>query len=91
MTKILEMDSEKIKTQFGTLEDMVETLLKQNRGSGGNLHFTECHNSSNDNTSPQLFEIRNIKPDFPCFDGSEVLQWIFKAKQFFDYYNTPDA
>lgn len=34
--------------------------------------------------------MRNVKLDFPRFDGSEVLQWIFKAEQFFSYYNTPD-
>nr|KYP47443.1 hypothetical protein KK1_030902 [Cajanus cajan] len=36
------------------------------------------------------FQVRNVKLDFPKFDGSEVLQWIFKAKQFFDYYKTTD-
>lgn len=35
--------------------------------------------------------MRNIRLDFPKFDGSEVLQWIFKAEQFYDYYNTSDA
>jgi hypothetical protein len=39
----------------------------------------------------QPFQIRNIKLDFPRFDGTDVLQWIFKAEQFFEYYNTPDA
>ena len=28
--------------------------------------------------------------DFPIFDGYDVLQWIFEAKQFFNYYNTSD-
>lgn len=36
------------------------------------------------------FQVRNTKLDFPEFDGIEVLQWIFKADQFFDYYKTPD-
>jgi len=42
--------------------------------------------------SPQSssFQVRNLKLDFPRFDGSDVLQWIFKAEQFFDYYKTPD-
>jgi hypothetical protein len=40
---------------------------------------------------PPLFQVRNVKLDFPRFDGSDVLQWIFKAEQFFDYYNTPDT
>jgi hypothetical protein len=32
-----------------------------------------------------------VKLDFPRFDGKNVLNWIFKAEQFFDYHNTPDA
>lgn len=35
--------------------------------------------------------MRNIKLDFPRFEGSDVLNWIFKAEQFFDYYGTPDT
>nr|KYP39590.1 Transposon Ty3-G Gag-Pol polyprotein [Cajanus cajan] len=35
-------------------------------------------------------QVRNVKLDFPRFDGSDVLQWIFRAEQFFEYYNTPD-
>lgn len=34
------------------------------------------------------FQVRNIKLDFPRFDGSDVLQWIFKVGNFFDYYKT---
>lgn len=39
----------------------------------------------------QPFQMRNVKLDFPRFDGSDVVNWIFKAEQFFDYYSTPDA
>ncbi|WVZ24525.1 hypothetical protein V8G54_003069 [Vigna mungo] len=41
-------------------------------------------------TEPTSFQVRNVKLDFPRFDGIEVLQWIFKAEQFFNYYRTPD-
>ena len=34
--------------------------------------------------------MRNVKLDFPRFDGSKVLQWILKAEHFFNYYNTLD-
>ncbi|XP_024979726.1 uncharacterized protein LOC112516745 [Cynara cardunculus var. scolymus] len=37
------------------------------------------------------FQVRNVKLDFPRFDRTEVMQWLFKAEQFFDYYGTPDA
>ncbi|MCH84803.1 hypothetical protein A2U01_0005640, partial [Trifolium medium] len=47
------------------------------------------HGAMNSNRSP--FQVRSVKLDFPRFDGKNVLNWIFKAEQFFDYHNTPDA
>jgi hypothetical protein len=41
-------------------------------------------------STQQPFQVRNIKLDFPRFDGSDVLNWIFKDEQFFDYYDTLD-
>lgn len=34
----------------------------------------------------QLFIMRSVKVDFPRFEDSEVLNWIFKVEQFFSYY-----
>ena len=28
--------------------------------------------------------------NFPQFDGSNVMEWIFRAQQVFDYYDIPD-
>jgi len=47
--------------------------------------------SANENVVAPPFQVRNVKLDFPRFNGSNVLEWIFKAEQFFTYYNTPDA
>ncbi|KAK2416226.1 hypothetical protein P8452_61193 [Trifolium repens] len=46
------------------------------------------HGGANSNRS---FQVRAVKLDFPRFDGKNVLNWIFKAEQFFDYHNTPDS
>jgi len=81
MSRVLEMleaDRKDNKARFESLEVMVESLLKQNSGSG-----------KNHNLPHPPFQVSNVKLNFPCFNGSEVLQWIFKAEQFFDYYNTP--
>ena len=77
--EMLETDQKDNKARFESLEVAVKSLLKLNSGSG-----------ENHNLPHPLFQVRNVKLDFPRFDGSEVLQWIFKAEQFFDYYNTPD-
>lgn len=34
--------------------------------------------------------MRPVKLDFPRFDGSNDIGWIFKAEQFFDYHHTTD-
>nr|KYP32203.1 hypothetical protein KK1_047162 [Cajanus cajan] len=38
----------------------------------------------------QPFQVCTVKLDFPRFNGSNVLEWIFKVEQFFMYYNTPN-
>ncbi|KAJ9537380.1 hypothetical protein OSB04_030113 [Centaurea solstitialis] len=35
-------------------------------------------------------QLRATKPDLPPTPPFQVMQWIFKAEQFFDYYSTPD-
>ncbi|MCH79786.1 hypothetical protein A2U01_0000542, partial [Trifolium medium] len=42
------------------------------------------------NHREQPFHTRNVRLEFPRFNGSDALAWIFKADQFFDYYRTPD-
>src|ERR1044072_2272678 len=56
-------------------------LQKSSHGAG---------NSNKEATKPS-FQVRSVKLDFPRFDGNNVMDWIFKAEQFFDYYATPDA
>ena len=47
------------------------------------------HGAASSQKSP--FQVRNIKLEFPRFDGKNVLEWIFCAEQFFDYYGTVDS
>lgn len=51
--------------------------------TGFNLNTTDTHqNHGVANTS--------IKLDIPRFNGSEVLSWIFKINQFFDFHHTAE-
>ena len=36
------------------------------------------------------FLVRTVNLYFPRFDGTEPIQWISMAEQFFEYYDTPD-
>jgi len=70
------------------IQSMVESLLQ----TQAQLHGGSSMNSTQTHTVQprQAFHIRNVKLDFPKFNGSEVMAWIFKAEQFFDYYGTAD-
>jgi hypothetical protein len=39
---------------------------------------------------PHQFSATTIKLDIPRFDGTDVVGWIFKITQFFDFHHTPD-
>jgi hypothetical protein len=65
-----------------TLQRM-ETLLNQ-------LSQASATHGQQHNHREQPFHTRNVRLEFPRFDGSDALAWIFKANQFFDYYHTPD-
>ncbi|GJW14512.1 ty3-gypsy retrotransposon protein [Tanacetum coccineum] len=48
-------------------------------------------NTQLQNTNQNPLQVRHVKLDFPRFDGSDPLNWLFRAEQFFTYYETPDA
>lgn len=69
----LTLREQDVQNRFQTLESMIGSLFQMKPPPS---------------TESQPFQVRNVKLDFPCFDGTEVLQWIFKAEQFFNYYRT---
>ncbi|KAJ1428448.1 Retrotransposon gag domain [Sesbania bispinosa] len=79
MLELMETRDKEYSHRFEVMESSIEVLL----------HKRPVGDSSS-GAPPPPFQVRNIKLDFPRFDGTDVLQWIFKAEQFFDYYKTPD-
>jgi len=84
------------------LHDMMESCHTEYSNSFDRMEVTittlsvvgdhqDSPKSTNVNFVAPPFQVRNIKLDFPLFNGSNVLEWIFKAEIFFTYYNTPDA
>lgn len=69
------------------IEAQLSSLQQGNASPGGrnSSGFSMLTSSSNPS-----FQVRNVKLDFSRFDGSDVLNWIFKSKQSFNYYATPD-
>ncbi|MCH98809.1 hypothetical protein A2U01_0019816, partial [Trifolium medium] len=64
--------------------DGLYTLMRQTANKSESSH-------GNLNSYKPPFQVPTVKLDFPRFDGKHVLDWIFKAEQFFDYYNTSDS
>lgn len=75
--------------------DRLEAALLEAFIHNANQYENNQVGSSNNTESQpptrQPFQVRNVKLDFSRFDGTNVLEWIFRAEQFFDYHNTPDV
>jgi len=82
--ELMENRDKKYFARFAKLELVIDDLTITGSVGGSNS------SSGGPHSHPPLFQVRNIKLDFPRFDGTNVLQWIFKAEQFFDYYGTPN-
>lgn len=50
--------------------------------------LSEPSTSTLDSRSLMHSPLQSIKMELPHFDGSNALQWLFHAKQFFDFYET---
>ncbi|XP_057425934.1 uncharacterized protein LOC130719329 [Lotus japonicus] len=75
-------------SQFTQLNALMTQVLQQLQ-----LIPVSSHGASSSGKDQQRnsFQVRSVKLDFPRFDGKNVMDWIFKAEQFFDYYGTSDA
>lgn len=72
---------------FQRMEVLLQSLVHR-----ANASSTSSHGAVNFNhdMSKAPFQMRNVKLEFPKFDGTHAFEWIFKVEQFFDYYGTPD-
>lgn len=56
------------------------------------LDFADENSPIDIEASGKLHPLQNraVRVDFPLFEGDEVLNWIFRAEQFFTYYRISD-
>ncbi|WVY91553.1 hypothetical protein V8G54_037067 [Vigna mungo] len=73
--ELMEKRDQDYSTRFKKLELALEHMTSPSSMGGSNSIVIH--------SNPQPFQVRNIKLDFPRFDGSN-------AEQFFEYYSTPD-
>jgi len=86
--------AEMMESRDQELKSLLEHLTMRENDQDTRFETIESHITSllrnNSGPSNPPLQVQNVKLDFPRFDGSDVLQWIFKAEQFFNYYHTPD-
>ncbi|KAF7824324.1 Transposon Ty3-I Gag-Pol polyprotein [Senna tora] len=91
---------EKAVGSFDRLEKTVESIARAVDALTGSMERLKLPDSDSDKTPSdqqalvpqpyQPFHTRSVKLDFPRFNGSDPLHWLFKAEKFFAYYETPD-
>ena len=69
------------------LQQSIQTFISNHSQPHGSTSTSPPHNHG---TNRMGFQVKDVNLDFPRFIGQDVLDWIFKAEQFFDYHNTPD-
>ncbi|GKE80169.1 hypothetical protein Tco_1550169, partial [Tanacetum coccineum] len=77
---------QQVETSLKSIQRTLDTLT---RGID-RLTTSQSQPQFNINNQNSL-QVRHVKLDFPRFDGSGPLNWLFRAEQFFTYYDTPDV
>ena len=92
--KQLTVDFARMMEMHQATNDRLEQLALEIRnhttsGDGDSSQGTPHHfNNGEGNHTP--FQVRGLKVDFPRFNGSNALQWIYQAEQFFEIYHVPE-
>ena len=69
------------------LNMLLQKLSSFDQGSQG---FQSQRNGENMNPNSALLPVsRTMKLEFPRFFGEDPTSWVYKANQYFRYYNTP--
>ena len=80
--------AEENKLRMDAFQQTWESFM-QNQQSTSN----QSHGSSSNAEHPSFPgspQVRKFNFDFPRFDGTNALEWIFNVDKFFDYYHIPD-
>ncbi|GKA49148.1 transposon ty3-I gag-pol polyprotein [Tanacetum coccineum] len=70
------------------LDSKTEDILEERRvNCSSSIPLLGALRKNNQNS----LQVRHVKLDFPRFDGSNPLNWLFRAEHFFTYYDTHDV
>ncbi|XP_042944714.1 uncharacterized protein LOC122278600 [Carya illinoinensis] len=91
---------QEFKTNMDTLNDMMRTIIQQHQQQNqqhqhqqNNQHqYHERRQLQYDDQEPlepRRGNLRGMRLDFPHFQGDHPVSWIFKARQYFKFHQTP--
>ena len=72
------------------MKRMVEAEKKQEQAPSSSSRALLVNNHIGNSKSLPVNSIKNPKLEFPRFQGEDTTCWIYQAKQFFSYHNTPE-
>ncbi|XP_042946134.1 uncharacterized protein LOC122279514 [Carya illinoinensis] len=84
---MLEAVLQQLNNLASTYEQMVIKTGKSNLGEGSFNTKVSANPLFENNGGIQA---RSLRLEFPRFDGTDSIQWVLKANQFFSYYDIPD-
>ena len=78
-----------------TLNEMnqnINAILHKLNSQDGNQHSPQRNVQPNPSPSSSTLSLEKpMKLDFPHFSGDDPVSWVYKANQYFGYYQTPIA
>ncbi|XP_054822342.1 uncharacterized protein LOC129320773 isoform X2 [Prosopis cineraria] len=78
----LSRKNERIDEMYNTLAELSRNVAK--------LQLQQNSAIGSSNSNQNSIQVRIVKVNFPKFDGTDALNWIFRAEQYFSYYQMTD-
>ena len=72
------------------MQRMVEAKEKRQQASSSSSQALLVNNHVGNSESLPVNFIKNLKLEFPRFQGEDPTCWVYRAKQFFSYQNNPE-
>ncbi|KAF5463169.1 hypothetical protein F2P56_019105 [Juglans regia] len=85
---MLEAVLQQLNNLAASYDQLALRITNQNSGVGPSNAKGQFNNPLFERT--RGIHARSLRLDFPKFDGLEPMEWILKAEQFFEYFNTPE-
>jgi len=91
--QILEDIVQQLRNMSTRMDQMTKAQGKRPMGSPPNSPTAAVNGNPRHEIVPQegiqQVQLKSIRLEFPRFNGDDPIGWVYKANQFFNFYNTP--